>query len=248
MCEFLSFKIERTADGLQIRTSKSLDDHNDIPGDGYEGEWHKDEKLDIRVAPGTSDNVADELAAFVKKTYKTQQKMADKLIMQYLKDGVLPGHFWEYSKLDDRKLRLFACYCAERVLPLFEKQYPNDNRPRHAIEVARLFADGKATNEERDAARDAAWDAAWDAAGDAVWDAAWAAAWDAAWDAAGAAAFAAAGDAAKAAELLARVKFCKGLKLSVKHKRHALERWQVWKKGYGCAYDVNGKLFCYKKP
>jgi hypothetical protein len=48
----------------------------------------------------------------------------------------------------DREMRLFACDCAERVLPIFEEEYPNDNRPRQAIETARRFALGKATQEE----------------------------------------------------------------------------------------------------
>jgi hypothetical protein len=102
---------------------------------------------------------------------------------------------------NDRTARIFACDCAERVLPLFEKRYPNDRRPRTAIEVARKFADGKASKAELVAARDAAWDAArdaaWDAASDAASDAARAAAWDAARDAARAAAWAAARAAAR---------------------------------------------------
>ena len=81
---------------------------------------------------------------------------------------------------NDRTTRLFACNCAEAVLPIYEKHYPNDHRPRRAVEVARLFADGKATQEELAAARAAARDAAWDAASAAAWDAARAAAWDAA--------------------------------------------------------------------
>src|SRR5690606_37641174 len=63
----------------------------------------------------------------------------------------------------------FACDCAERVLHLFENKFPNDDRPRKAIEAAR--SGDKA----------AAWDAS-DAAGDASWDVR-----DSAWDAAGAA-------------------------------------------------------------
>ena len=85
-----------------------------------------------------------------------------------------------------RELRLFAADCAERVLPIFEKRYPGDDRPRKAIEVARRFAEGEATQKEMRAAREAAGDAAWaarEAAGDAAWDAAWAA-WASAWDAA----------------------------------------------------------------
>ena len=80
---------------------------------------------------------------------------------------------------DDRIARLFACDCAEHVLSIYEKNYPDDKRPRHAIEVARLFADGKANDSELAAA--------WDAARAAASDAAWAAAWDAARDAARAA-------------------------------------------------------------
>ena len=108
---------------------------------------------------------------------------------------------------NERTLRLFACRVAEDVLPIFEREYPDDDRPRAAIETARRYADGKATPEELAAARAAAAAAAW-AAGDAAWDAAAAAAWaardaagaarDAVW-AASAAARAAAGGAAWAA-------------------------------------------------
>ena len=67
----------------------------------------------------------------------------------------------------DKEIRLFACDCAERVLPIFEKEYPDDKRPRTAIEVLRKYAVGEATQGELAAA--------WDAARDAR-DAAWAAA------------------------------------------------------------------------
>jgi len=101
---------------------------------------------------------------------------------------------------DERIARLFAFWCAEQVLPIFEKQYPNDTCLRKAIETARLFADGKATEEELDAAWDAAWTtagaAAWTIARAAAWDAAWTTAWDAAWTTAGAAAWTTAGAAA----------------------------------------------------
>ena len=41
-----------------------------------------------------------------------------------------------------QELVLAACACAETVLPLFEKKYPNDDRPRKAIEAARGWARG----------------------------------------------------------------------------------------------------------
>ncbi len=123
---------------------------------------------------------------------------------------------------DDRTMRLFAVWCA-RNTPLADGRVTGDllTDPRSlaALDVAERYADGKATDEELDAAwaaaRAAAWAAAagaaagaaaWAAAGDAAeagaWDAAraagagageaaWEAAWDAAWDAAGEAARAA---------------------------------------------------------
>src|SRR3990167_8155885 len=44
----------------------------------------------------------------------------------------------------DREIRLMACDCAERVLPLYELRYTDDKRPRLAIEIARKFASGQA--------------------------------------------------------------------------------------------------------
>jgi len=108
---------------------------------------------------------------------------------------------------NERSARIFACDCAERVVHLYEREHPDDTRPRDAISVARRYAHGEATREElgaarataKAAARAAAWDAAgataWAAAGDASWAAAWDAAWAAAGDASWATAWAAAGDA-----------------------------------------------------
>jgi len=121
-------------------------------------------------------------------------------------------------KLSDRDFRLFAADCAESVLPVFERAYPNDDRPRLAIQAARDYANGLISDDARAAAsaaaRDAYWAAraaAWDAAGDAYWaarDAYWTAAWDAAGDAYWAARdayLAAAGDAYWTARAAARV-------------------------------------------
>jgi hypothetical protein len=106
----------------------------------------------------------------------------------------------------------FAADCAERVLGLFEAKFPDDDRPRKAIEAARAcIADPTPENRAAaGAAGAAAWDAAWAAAGAAgaagaaaraaVYAARYAgdAAWDAAWAVAVAAG--AAGAAARAAE------------------------------------------------
>ena len=118
---------------------------------------------------------------------------------------------WAFRAVDgkDKEIRLFSADCAELVLPIYEKQYPDDNRPRLAIQAAIDYANGLITYEELYAARDAAKDA-----GDAAWDAARiaanaAAAW-AAWDAARGAVWAARGasdaawDAARIAANAAR--------------------------------------------
>lgn len=106
----------------------------------------------------------------------------------------------------------YAVYSAEQVIDIVETKYPDDDRPRKAIEAAKSVIN-KDTDENRSAAEDAAravrnarsaedtagaaraaraawavWAAAWSAAGaagatrEAVW-----AAWSAAWAAVGAA-------------------------------------------------------------
>lgn len=47
------------------------------------------------------------------------------------------------SEDDRRVLADWAADCAERVLPLFERQAPSDTRPRDAIEGVRAFARGE---------------------------------------------------------------------------------------------------------
>jgi hypothetical protein len=103
---------------------------------------------------------------------------------------------------NDRTARLFAADCAEMVLPLFERVYPSDSRPRDAIAAARAVARGEiyvnalaCAASAASAAKNAAWasDAASDAAAAYTYAAAYAA------DAAAAAAAAAYADAAAAA-------------------------------------------------
>ena len=45
----------------------------------------------------------------------------------------------KFTKQDQRLLATWAAECAERVLPLFEKSYPEDGRPRKAIETLRVW-------------------------------------------------------------------------------------------------------------
>ena len=111
-------------------------------------------------------------------------------LLQILDINGFDDALWALRACDDAETfsRLLACDYAEHVLPIFETQYPDDDRPRKAIAVSRRHAHGEATDAELSAAWAAgaaawaAWHAAW-AAGAAAWYAAEAAARDAAWHA-----------------------------------------------------------------
>ena len=60
---------------------------------------------------------------------------------------------YKVGELDERTGPLLACDFAEHVLPIFERQYLNDFRPRHAVDVARSYVAGEATLDELVAAR-----------------------------------------------------------------------------------------------
>ncbi|WP_408608921.1 putative immunity protein, partial [Desertihabitans aurantiacus] len=67
-----------------------------------------------------------------------------------------------------RVVARFAAAAAEEVLPVFERQHPDDGRPRAALEAARVFVEGAprsrlqraASVEAHRAAREAATEAA----------------------------------------------------------------------------------------
>jgi hypothetical protein len=70
----------------------------------------------------------------------------------------------ELSRSDLRAVARYAVTCARTALPLFERQRPEDPRPRAAIDAAQAFVDGA---ERTKALRDSAW-AAYRAARDAL--------------------------------------------------------------------------------
>ncbi len=45
----------------------------------------------------------------------------------------------KFSRQDQKLLATWAAHCAKRVLPFFENAYPNDDRPRKAIEACRKW-------------------------------------------------------------------------------------------------------------
>jgi hypothetical protein len=84
---------------------------------------------------------------------------------------------WLIARLLNHKNRIhYAIYAAEQVIEIFEKKYPDDKRPRLAIEAAKavLKKNNKANRDAAGAAAYAAYAAA-DAAADAASKAAYAA-------------------------------------------------------------------------
>jgi hypothetical protein len=131
---------------------------------------------------------------------------------------------WPWTKEDSVSL---ATYAAELAIGIFEERYPDDKRPRQAIDAAKKWLNDQ-TEENRQAAAWAAW-AAWAAAGaaEAAGWAAEAAAWAAraAVEAAGWAARAAAEAAGWAAEAAAwAARAAAGEKIKAKCHRFVLRR------------------------
>ena len=65
-----------------------------------------------------------------------------------LKVSLAEGWLLRKDLLSASAQRLYAADCAEHVSPIFYREYPEDLRPQKAIEVARLYARGMATNDE----------------------------------------------------------------------------------------------------
>ena len=74
--------------------------------------------------------------------------------LQKLPDKVC-GRFRRCLSMRDvtHQLQEFALLCAEHVLPVFEKHFPEDRRARNCLEVTRRYLAGKATAEELSSAR-----------------------------------------------------------------------------------------------
>jgi hypothetical protein len=106
------------------------------------------------------------LLAFLNKTQADDEELN---LLTILESNGVSDCLWAFRCTDDNEsiYRHIAADFAESVLHIYEKKYPNDKRPRLAIQAARDYADGKI-----DAAALAA---AWAAAGAAALAAAWAA-------------------------------------------------------------------------
>lgn len=69
--------------------------------------------------------------------------LTDILKSNGIKDAVWALRCWDYMDWC-----LFICEVAESVLPIFEEQHPNDDRPRKALQAIRDYKDGKLTKQK----------------------------------------------------------------------------------------------------
>ncbi len=79
---------------------------------------------------------------------------------------------WCLKVLDYRDYCLFLADVAESVLPIFEAKYPDDKRPREAVEGIRAWHNGNINTKELRILANAAFDAAYaayNAAADAIY-------------------------------------------------------------------------------
>jgi hypothetical protein len=124
-------------------------------------------------------------------------------ILEILNHNGVKDAFWALRTQDYRDYCLILADIAESVLHIFEEKYPEDKRPREAIDAIRLWSDKKITNQKLACSAAAAAAAASNAAAyaadyNAAYNVAYAAAYNAAYAAANAAsnaAYAAAYDA-----------------------------------------------------
>ena len=99
------------------------------------------------------------LATLTASLPKTQSEDKNISLAHILKSNGLQHAIWALgaTTVDGKRYaQRMAIDFALECLPYFEKQYPDDKRPRTAIEAAGLFLDGKITLKEVDDAANAA--------------------------------------------------------------------------------------------
>jgi len=135
--------------------------------------------------------VCSEGVDWFRENYGTKTVNAVDAVRLSLRQGKHSDCNWFLSTALNRENKIrYACYAAKQVLEIFEEQYPNEKRPRQAINAA-LKCIKNDTDKNREAASEAAWvartvrtvvsGAAWaawakwassDAASEAAWTAA----------------------------------------------------------------------------
>ncbi len=91
--------------------------------------------------------VVDRCGGLVPRIYENLQGVGRVGRVGYVAEGVV-GSPQTLSEADRRLVAAWAADCAERVLPLFEAEAPDDDRPRTLIARARAFAWGELSTAE----------------------------------------------------------------------------------------------------
>lgn len=96
----------------------------------------------------------------VHETINKCMDLSDDVVLQWTDDELDKYKWcnWLLSKILPKNEKIkYAIYSARLVIDIFEKKYPNDNRPRKAIEAAELYLEGRVTKKQiRNAANAAA--------------------------------------------------------------------------------------------
>ncbi|MDD5354956.1 MAG: Imm5 family immunity protein [Candidatus Omnitrophica bacterium] len=90
---------------------------------------------------------------FLLRKFKSDKQVMEELLADKKENWAN----WVIIKLFNRKQKIqYAIFAAEQVINLYEEKYPNDKRPREAIEAAKAYLN-KPTQKNKDAAADAAY-------------------------------------------------------------------------------------------
>lgn len=109
-------------------------------------QWFKDNKA------------CNEGFKWVKETFKDKKEIpTDELIQILIDEDRYNWANWTICRVLSKEQKVkYAIFCAEQVLDIFEKKYPDDKRPRIAIEAAKKYLENP-IEENRRAAADAAY-------------------------------------------------------------------------------------------
>jgi len=165
--------------------------HTDLKSDSGDCQWRigtwKKHDGELRLCYSGFHASPDLLSvlsyAFGDRLFEVEAK--GEIIMDNRKDNFVARELRLKREIRLKLLMVdFSTRCAERVLPIFEKRFPNDYRPRQAIEAAKAWlqhpsktaesaasADWSTADFAESAAQSAAWSVAF-AARSAAWSAA----------------------------------------------------------------------------
>ena len=97
----------------------------------------------------------------IKWSQLQEDRDAQKFIRALLEDNHFDWANWVIVRCLKKETNIkYAIFAAEFVIDIYEKKYPEDTRPRKAIQAAKDYLDGKITVHAADAAANAAYAAA----------------------------------------------------------------------------------------